>query len=130
MDLVRPLDGSWRLGIFGSDVDSDLGLNHGNSGSHGVWTHQGYLRSFAEQSKNDDGGPNPPLTFNISGLASRTPGNLTGTSDQFVSDPKMFAESSAPGADPPTPEPATLALFGSGLCGIGLALRRKFRQHR
>ena len=130
MDLVRPLDGSWHLGSFGSDLDSDFLLNHGNPG-HGAWSHQGYLRSFAEQSQTDDGGsPNHPLTSNVSGLASRTPDNPTGTSDESVSEPKMSVESFAPRADPPVPEPATLALFGSGLCGIALVMRRKARKHR
>ena len=113
-------------------LDSGFLLNHGNPSHDRQWSHQGYQRSLAEPSLTDDlASPNQSLTFNLSGFASQILRNRTGVSDhQFVSGPKMLAESFAPRADPPVPEPANLALFGSGLCAIALVVRRRSRHHR
>jgi len=78
------------------------------------------LRGFAEE--RDADGPNDPLMTNLVGSVSINRSlTLTGVNAAQI-------KAAAP-AVPATPEPATLALFGSGLCGVALTVRRKFRHH-
>jgi hypothetical protein len=52
------------------------------------------------------------LTFSLTG---NVPGDVTGAGDLVVSDPPSS----------PTPEPVSMALMGTGLIAVGIALRRK-----
>ena len=132
-----PIDASRPVSVFGRDYllahgrrayyDSDDWLNQEDPGHHLRVSHGRDLRGFAEL-RDADADADDWVVSNESGSVSNTrPNTLTGVAASQTK--------SAALADPPTPavpavpEPATLALFGSGLCGIAVTMRRKFRHH-
>ena len=101
-------------------IDSDIWFDQQNTSTR-------RLRGYAEL-RDADADSDDWVVSNVFGSVSNTrPITLTGVAASQT-------KSAAP-ADPPTPavpavpEPATLALFGSGLCGVALTMRRKFRHH-
>jgi len=132
-----PIDASRPVSVFRRDYllahgrrayyDSDDWLNQEDPGHHLGVSHGRDLRGFAEL-RDADADADDWVVSNESGSVSNTrPNTLTGVAASQTK--------SAALADPPTPavpavpEPATLALFGSGLCGIAVTMRRKFRRH-
>jgi len=96
--------------------DSDVWFGQQTPRLHLRGSQVGYPHGFAKQGQGDDddlGGASTLVASKVSEAFSNV----------------RPIESFAPVADPPTPEPATLALFGSGLCGIAVTMRRKFRRH-
>jgi hypothetical protein len=126
-----PIDASRQVSVFDRDYllahgrrayyDSEDWFNQQDEGHHLRVS----LRGFAELR---DADADDWVMSNVSGSVSNSrPITLTGIAASQTK--------SAALADPPTPavpavpEPGTLALFGSGLCGIALTMRRKFRRH-